>query len=215
MTFLELCQRTALECGISGTITSTLNQSGENKRVVSWVSAAWHDIQLLRPDWLWMRGNFSFNTIASQDAYTSLQAGITTRFLQWNTTNIILNNSFIPHIDWSDFVAAYALSNIQSGQPIACTTTPAIELKFAPSPNAAYAVSGEYYKTPQELAVDSDIPEMPTTFHMAIVYRAMMKYARYDAAGEIYSDAQIEYRRMIKSLELNQLQSIGMAGALA
>ena len=80
-TYLEICKRVRQEAGIAGTgPASVLNQTGEYKRVVDWVASAWEDLQNKRSDWLWMQGDFTFVTIASQDSYTPVEAGIATRF---------------------------------------------------------------------------------------------------------------------------------------
>ena len=77
MNFLELCRRTVEKCGISGSLTSTSGQIGEMLRVVNWVNEAWHDIQLSQSNWDWMRYEFSFQTIAGQQEYTTAQANAT------------------------------------------------------------------------------------------------------------------------------------------
>lgn len=75
MNKLQLVQRLALECGVSGTLTSTLNQSGEALRLVTWIDQAWEDLQTKHDDWNWMRssnilGNgVSFPTVAGQASY--------------------------------------------------------------------------------------------------------------------------------------------------
>lgn len=72
MTYLELCQRMILECAISGTMTTTVNQTGEFLRVTTWVNQAWIDIQTERQTWDFMRssqlnsGGVSFATVAGQ-----------------------------------------------------------------------------------------------------------------------------------------------------
>lgn len=58
MNRLQLCQRMYLECGISGAITSTLNQIGEANRVVTWVDQAWNNLQALHDDWDWLRSSY-------------------------------------------------------------------------------------------------------------------------------------------------------------
>lgn len=75
MNRLQLCQRLMLECGISGTLASTINQTGEFNRVVTWIDQAWNDVQTQHDDWDWMRSSnvlgagASFPTVAGQASY--------------------------------------------------------------------------------------------------------------------------------------------------
>jgi len=50
---------------------------------------------------------------------------------------------------------------------------------------------------------------------MAIVYRALMLYARYEAAGEIYQDAMVNYQRFLRRIQLNQLPGMTVAEPIA
>ena len=40
---------------------------------------------------------------------------------------------------------------------------------------------------------------------MAIVYRAMMYYAGYEAAPEVYSRGELEFKRLMNRLEIDQI----------
>lgn len=57
MNRLALVQRLALECGVSGTISSTVNQTGEALRLVTWIDQAWLDLQTKHDDWDWLRSS--------------------------------------------------------------------------------------------------------------------------------------------------------------
>ena len=50
---------------------------------------------------------------------------------------------------------------------------------------------------------------------MAIVYRAMMKYGRYNAAAEVYNDGQQNYNRMIREAARTQRPVRMVPGPLA
>jgi len=50
---------------------------------------------------------------------------------------------------------------------------------------------------------------------MAIVYRAMMYYAGYEAAPEVLSRGDFEYRRLYSRMEIDQLPTIVSGPPLA
>ena len=89
MNFLSLCQRLRQECGVDGTgPVSVTGQTGEQKRLVDWIVQAWVEIQEERPDWLFLRKDFSFDTVASQQSYDVETDILLTDFASWK------NNSF-------------------------------------------------------------------------------------------------------------------------
>ena len=65
------------------------------------------------------------------------------------------------------------------------------------------------------MAVDADTPALPSQFHMAIVYKAMMFYGVSESSPEIYDEGKAEFDTMMARIELQQLPEMGQAGALA
>lgn len=211
-TFLQLAQRLAREVGVAGTGPATVvSQTGEAGRLVNWIISAWDDIQMARTNWYWMRGDFTLPLVISQRAYTSTDAGISTRFGMWDTNSLRIKKvsaddeepiDFAPYEDFRD---RYLIGPQTVDKPQTYSIDPQLRLIFGPLPDYAYTITGEYYKANQTLSVGADLPEMPAQFHLAIVYRAMMMYARYNSAPEIYDDAQTNYMRIVNRLEMNQM----------
>lgn len=221
LTFLQICQRVRMEAGVSGQgPTSVINQTGEYKRIVNWVQTAWQDIQLARPDWYWMRSTFQFDMTIGQSEYAPVEAGILYRFSMWDTNSVsvydttTVNEVATPYLPYEDFRATFMRGSQITTRPSAITVTPASKLAFGSAPDKAYTARGDYFKAPQELQFDADLPEMPGQFHMAIVYRALMLYARYESAGEIFADAEQNYKRLMKRIELNQMPDATIAEPL-
>jgi hypothetical protein len=68
-----------------------------------------------------------------------------------------------------------------------------------------YAVSLPYYRTPQILTDNTDIPLIPESYHDLIWMRAVIKYGYYESAPEMLQRVQAEYPSRLASLEANQL----------
>ena len=214
MNFLQLVRRTMSECGASGgALPTVIGQTGEAARFVGWVVSAWDAIQLAHPNWNWMRDDFSFTTATGVATYTPALSGIATRFGSWDGHSIQCDGSDMSWFDYPTFRTASRLSTTQSRPFIAATKS--IDLSLSPTPSGAFTISGEYFKSPQTLALDADVPEMPDRFHLAIVYQAMKYYARYEAAGEVMVAAEKDYKSILRKLEIDQLPSIEFASALA
>lgn len=221
MQFIELVRRLRQEAGIAGSGPASVTfQSGELKRLVDWVASAWNDIQIAETDWMWMKEDFSFSTVPSQQVYTPADVGVT-RLGQWRIDSFRLSQFFpndetqLIYLVYSDFRNLYLTGANPESRPIHFTFAPNYDLMLGYAPNDVYLVRGEFYKAPQKLMQDTDVPEMPEQFHEAIVYGALMKYARYMAAGEIYEDAMLNYRRIMAQLRVHQLPKMGMPESLA
>lgn len=220
MTFLELAKRLRQEAGVSGTGPSTvLSQTGEMKRLVDWINTAWLDVQQDMPDYNWMKGSFTLTLSSTDPEYTPGNASLAdhrawvNRSLKVYTTSVA-DEEELGYIPYDEFRSLYMVGSVATGRPFCYTVTPDKSLRFFPTPDATYYVTGEYQKTASEMAADADEPGLPAEYHMAIVYRALMKYARYEAAPEIYEDAKAEYKRMMTAIKLDQLPDIQMGGPL-
>lgn len=229
MDFLALCKRLRSECGVSGTGPSTtVSQTGEYERLVNWINSAWLDIQRKHDDWLFMRGGFTVNTTAADGIYAYGDCTDTTTstaisaFRKWHTDTLkiyltsggVSGESNLPFMDYPMWYSIYNTGQQTDAYPHQFTVDQSLQLRLAPKPDGIYTVSGEYQKRATELSGDTDTPELPTEFHDAIWYRAMMKYARYYAAVEIYDDAKNNYNRIINEMERTQLPEFEQADPL-
>lgn len=237
MNYLQLCQQVMLECGVSGTMTTTVGQAGSLGRVVSWVAAAWNELQCDHDDWDWMRssnilgGGVSFIPAAAQFT-TPLGTGPTQvgvavdSFGKWDietfrtfaTASGTSNETFldwVPYDSWRDSYFLGAMRAVQT-RPVAFAIGPDQSVNLGPPPNGQYTVTADYFTAPTVMALDTDLPTgLPTRFHMLIVYKAMMKYAGYEAAAEVLQRAAMEWSRMYPQLEALRLPMVMFSGALA
>ncbi len=221
MDFLTLVKRLRQEAGIAGSGPQSVTlQTGELKRLVDWVASAWVDIQIAKTNWLWMVGEFSFVTTPGKRDYTAAEAGIASRFSMWAPRTVRMgltenDEQLLQPLSYDEYRAIYLTGPQPQSRPVALAVSPAQKLLLGYVPNDAFTVRGEYQKSPQYLALDTDVPEMPGQFHEAIVYMALMKFARYMAAGEIYEDAASNYQRIMNQLMVHQLPMITEAETLA
>lgn len=218
MNFLQLVNRTRVECGVSGPeLPTAQNLTGEAARMAAWVNSAWVDIQTAKEDWQWMRAPFEFNTVAQQQTYTPTQAGVGSTFANWKRDSFRCSSvgqsyrdeQLLNYMEYTTFRNLYQYANMRTtyARPVVVTIVPGTNksLGFGSIPDQAYVIAGEYYKKPTELSADTDEPDLPSRFHMMIVYRAMMFYAGYEAAPEVYSRGEVEFKRLMNRLDIDQL----------
>lgn len=231
-TFLELAKRTAAECSVSLTGPSaTASQTGRLGQIVNWVNAAWLDIQTKADDWRFMRASFTVNTTASDGKYlitdctdVATSAALTVAgFRTWvkDTFKIYLTSAGsgtetdLLYIDYQDWYVRWNTGAQSDSYPGYFTFDHDNAILLAPKPGGIYTLRGEYMKAATALDGDSDEPEMPAEYRMAIVYRAMMKYGRYNAAPEVFNDGQAEYNRLMREMTRTQRPRPLVGGALA
>ncbi len=225
MNRLQLAQQLRRDCGISGSETTTVDASGEWSDVVNWIDRAWEDIQLDRPNWLWMRTTASFSTVAEQAEYPYASAPLSlTDFARWVPRSFRIYKTSIGNEmildEWESyerFRDTYLIGSQRTsyGYPSSIVVSPTKSLILAlPPDDTSYTISGDYYKVPTMLSADTDEPDMPPRFHMLIVYRAMEFAGFKESANELITLAQKNIIRMTRLLEDDQLPTVTRAGSL-
>lgn len=224
MNYLALVKRALMEAGASGSnnVTTLTGASGELLRFATWVNQAWLDIQTKREDWLFMRKPIQFNLIPNQGAYPYNSAPLSlTDFGMW------LENSFriykddpngelrLQFLEWESFNNCYLLGSTRFsyGMPNIISVSPSRSLVFALPPNYAYTVLGEYQRMPTSLLVDTDVPDLPERWQIAIVWKALMYYGAYETYPEKYTNAQETYKGLMRLIEIEQLPSLTRNGS--
>lgn len=232
MNYLQLCAYVKREAGITGAVPTTMqNQAEELSRVGQWVQAAWADIQTLHDQWEWMRHSFHFSTAAQQQsyAYTVVTDDDTSQFISnfanWKRDSfrkylVSVGQSgemILPFEDYNRFRDMYLFGTQRTNyaSPAVFTVDPQKRILLGNSPDAVYYVNGEYWRGPTTLSADTDTPDMPSQFHMAIVWRALGHYGMYEAAPEAVQRAQAEYPKWLMRLEADQLPKISWGAPLA
>lgn len=226
MNYLDLCKSLIIECGITGTLGAVTGQIGEFQRVVTWIRDAWTEIQNNHDDWGFMRSSYlngglgtTFTTTNGRAVYPLGNSAGTTcmvpvaSFGKWDpytfriftTTNVLKTDEtdleLIGYDDWRDNYMMGAQRQVAS-RPSVVAVAPDNAVCLGCSSNGLYSVEGDYFVAPQVFAADGDVPTgLLAQYHMLIVYRAMKKYAGYEAAPEVAIRAEDEGNPMYRQLE--------------
>ena len=243
MNRLQLCQRTAIECGVASNVAITsilptvVGAAGSLGRVVNWVDEAWNDIQTYRDDWDWMRSSnllgsgVSFVTVAGQASYPlgtgAGTVGVTAAsFGKWDRTTFrnfttavgTSSENYLDEISFDLWRNGYMLGAQRTVQtrPYVVAFGPDQSVCLGPPPNALYTVTGDYFTAPAVMAVDTDTPTgLPAPFHMLIVYVAMVKYGGYEAAPDVYQRGATSSAAFYNRLQSLRAPRISFGGPLA
>lgn len=245
MNFLELVQRARRKCRITGVGAQPPAVTGQNEeysRLIDWTNEAWMDIQMTHPDWWWQRRHLTFPTVSGQPIYSladlAISGTVTTmegvadgaftaaRYGNWAKDRFRCNTTaqgyademqldFIP--SWEAYRDTYLLGNdrVVRTRPTAIALSPDQGLGLGYTPESGYTIGSTFFLKATEMVDATDIPAIPTEYHMIIVYRTMMLYGASESAPEVYDDGKFWFDDFMGRLEFQQMPQILSAPALA
>jgi len=200
MNYRALCSTFVREVGIGGggEVPTVVGQTGELARVVGWIAQANADIQSLYFDWKFLWSANAFDTLADINTYARPE---NCHFYERDKAAIgsVRGVIVVEHELWDGY------DDGATGRPHTVVLLPDGRVQLYPTPDAVYSVSLPYYRTPQILSENTDIPLIPESYHDLIWMRAVIKYGYYESAPEMLQRAQAEYPSRLASLEANQL----------
>jgi hypothetical protein len=100
-------------------------------------------------------------------------------------------------------------------KPVVFSVDPQKNLWLGIIPDGIYVVGGEFYRTPQILSADTDVPLMPTKFHELIVYKTLRAYGIFMSAPEVIGRADEVIGTLYASLANDQLPAMRSGPPLA
>lgn len=206
-TFLELCNAVERE---SGTVSKgmrmtdvTAPPTDRQDKIVNWVRDAWKLIQASRADWTFLVGEFSEALTIGQRKYDPVADWAIPRFSDWVVDNPeyepvtiydpalgAATESELSHASYEYWRQVYDRGSPQVQRPTVYAVGRNRELCFGDTPDKAYVVRGEYRKEAQVLAINADVPDMPTDYHDVIKWRALMLLGDHDEAPITIASAQ-------------------------
>ena len=209
MTFLELCHRLRDEVGGDGRGPVTVvNQRDEYLRVVNWVRDAWLEIQGWRPDWQWAMAQASIPVEADQqevDAPDDLQ--------DWDAASARFDGRRLEVLDWRAFSRLPAVT--RGDMPTRVTASIGGTLLLDRAPVAPGTLTFDYWRTPQRLEKDEDVPRLPEQYHMLIVYQAAIQMGYFTNSPNLVESAQRNADRLMSGIAMTQLPRPAIQGPLA
>lgn len=223
MNFLQLCQRVFQEGGISGSITSVTNQTGEAQRVVNWVNAAYQQILNDQSmNWNFQHSVSTIQLTPGIGTYSFTDLGIPAG-AQWDINSMrvaksstLADETMLAPMRFPEFrdFWLFSANRLVQSRPLNCTVNNQTELQLAPIPDQAYYLNFEWLLQLSSLVANTDVPAIPARFQLVIVWRALREYGLFEAAPEVIARAERNYKEVMLQLELDQSYEVVVAGAL-
>jgi hypothetical protein len=232
MNLLELTQAVAFKSRTvpgSGNPAVLTGLTGRLARCLDWTQEAWREIQRRRPDWGWMRDEFSGAALENTETYEASDWSLT-RFRSWRvntapgqdsgwtiylTSEGVSDERPLMFCPWETFRARFRRGDPETDYPSVFTIDPRNRVLLGPVPDDDYTIKGEYMLGAQALTIAADVPEMPEDFHELIVFQALILLYESDEAAYLDPRARIRVREMMAQLELTALPPVTWAGTAA
>lgn len=204
-TYLALCQKMIRDLGMSNTISTVVNQTGMNQKIVDWIADADEDIQTKYTDWNFLWSSHSVNTVASTREYIAPAA-----LGEWDRSSFYLNYTLdsYQHLSEIDYIAwrdTYGPGTHTNSKPDSFIITPAGNIYLEPIPDDTYALTANYWATPTRFSNNTDTSAIPTRFERAILARAKIYYAEHEEFINVYELAKAEFDDVMLKLEAAEL----------
>lgn len=211
MNYQTLCDVLLKETGVSDQgVFSVKDQKGMELLAVNWVRRAWVEIQGLR-DWRFLWCSDSFNTVLGQIEYHPEEnLALTPALKSWvthkNKVRLVSDgqSSYLNYVKWE----SWGLVGGTSQNPQSYTIKPNNTLVLNTAPNKPYEVFFEYYRKPQMLTENTDIPIVSEEHHEIILYKAMTYLAAEQDAPEVYQDARQNVNARLNMMESKDIPEI-------
>jgi hypothetical protein len=177
---------------------------------------AYEEIQNAIPNWNFLWAETSFATTTIPPTVTDLSTWKEDSFRLYLPADGIATESFLSFVPWNLFRDLYyfGAGHTQTGRPCIVTVKPDNNLLLWPLADDTYTVTAEYYKVPDVLSGNSDVPIFPK-HHMIIVWKALMLYAGYASEPDKYALGNDQYKKLYVKLFNTQQQKITWGAPLA
>ena len=204
MTFLEMVRTVRLLSGMQGTgPASTVDATGVEEVIVRMVRDAYVDIQNIREEWDWLNKKGSFVTQIGQSDYTLLDIFMSANplFKKYDLSSFRIINSdgqkrVLTNVDREALQLRYMNDTSTKLPALFAVEESDRSLILKPIADAVYTVDFRYWRSPEILTTDTQIPLLPVSYHLLIVYKGLEKLAVYLSAPELFTQYSTETVRM-------------------
>lgn len=216
MNYLELVQDLAAETGTERPeeITGLSSPAtGHQADLARWIRRACREIELEHTDWYFRRAQMSLSLSAGTNSYdlTSLVPDYDQIwpyvFPYGREWALLDDNRYqgVRYIRWDEWRGWVESQSEKEGRPRLFSVDPDDTLFVFPKPREAHTFKVDYAREATELSDDGDEPAIPDKFHSAIVFFAIVEYAGYDSATQVYQRASRQLNRVMMRLRNDQL----------
>lgn len=188
MNFKTLVEKVNLHVGLQGVVAS-VEATDYTAYLSEAVRSSWSDLQNQREDFKFMWEEVTFNTNVGVHEYSNssimTNAGNTFGVAKWKKGSIYKDEEKLTEIDWN-YYREYESEILSEDSNIYVIKEYRDAGLILPTPTVSASIQAEFYRTPQILDKNTDIPLLPEEFHYLIVWKALEDVASYLGNPSIY-----------------------------
>lgn len=202
MTYLELVEKLRKRTGTGGTqLTDVSNLTGALWRLTDYVNEAWRQMQTARRDWSFRWAEFSEPLTAGSQTYdmdseigSGIIMSVQPAVITLETTGTPATRARLQLLNYPYFDELFGDRAAISGRPVYLTIEPpGKKVKFNTILDVNCTLKGKYQKIIQSLVNKDDTPILDPQYHEVIFHCALMKWAEFEEADDIYIKAEKNY----------------------
>ena len=210
-TFLELSQQVHKLAQVQGSLHSVADP-GINGEIANLVKNAWVDIQGLRNNFTFMRKTLAFTLSPTVNTYlisTLIPPPATDDVGRWidDEGSLYLTSPaggppfavrFLPYDSLRLMIRTYEDS---AAPPSYWSFSPSnLALMFFPAPNLIYSGEIDYYRSPQTLVNNQDVPHIRSQWHDIIAYKAASEFTAGKSIYGLHQRYDLRYSQRVGEL---------------
>ncbi len=201
--YLTMCKNVAQMAGLSGNIGGVTGQTGDIGRITRFVREACIYVESLWGDWKFLYGGYV--PITLQQGLNTYSVPSEFEVYRWKKDGMQIDDQIIPRQNVFEFEERRVTQgDLYEGYPSSVIIMPDNSLLFINTPDQQYEFRGIFYKKPKILTANTDVPNIPQMFCPIIEAEALRRYANYDNAAELKTEAQESYDMWLALLEADQ-----------
>ncbi len=212
MTFLQLFNEyQTLWSDVAAVEVADIPSTGaEQLRLVMHLQAAYDEIQTSQNNWGWLRKEVSVtiaDTENTGDVTDTDLDDFDPRGFQgvYVTATGVSDISELTVISYQEMTELKSLDPTVTGRPQYIARIPEQQgetdtFEVYPISNGAYTLQLDYYQLPQQLALKTDVPLIPSRFHRLIIYKAWAKYGMFEESDNTVKFALSQADRLYNDL---------------
>lgn len=201
--YLTMCSNVASMAGLSGQISGVTGQTGDLNRITRLVREACTYVESLWGDWKFLYGGPL--PLVLQEGIAIYSVPSVYSLYRWNKDAMYIDGHHIPRCNVFEYhERPIREGDLFEGRPVSVVIRPDNSLQFINIPDQSYNFTADYYKRPMLLVNNTDLPNVPQIFCPVIEAEALRRYANYDNAVELKTEAQESFMLVMQQLENDQ-----------
>jgi len=197
------------QAGISGQgPTNVTGQTGIYADVVRWVEESYNEIQTIHENWNFLHNNYTLPIPAYVQEITMPVDGVRViakeTFIHQESSGDKERVRYVPYSVWK-LQDRFTLDEVKTEVPTYVTQLPNNNLRFNSKLDDLSDVLFEGYREPHIMVNSTDTPIFPPQYHDLIQFKALIKYASYYNATEVYKANEAAFREGISKMKFSEL----------